>query len=212
MSCSRRDANFANRPVADLSRLVRRQYVARIMTSAPVAKPGYLQAIQSSGVLTALADFDPHVAGTPPLGLDLPSSDIDVLCFAPDSAAFTEAVWNCFSPLPSFEIHQWTSARRAVIASFVAEGWPFEIFAEARPVAEQAGWRHFVVEQRLLSLGGARLRSTVMALRHGGAKTEPAFAAALRLQGNPYEAMLDIAGEDDDGLLRLLEHAGYLLC
>ena len=43
----------------------------------------YEDALAECGVLEALASFDPRVAGTPPLGLDLPDSDIDVLCFAP---------------------------------------------------------------------------------------------------------------------------------
>jgi len=32
--------------------------------------------------MRALAEFDPHLAGTLPLGLDLPTSDLDILCHA----------------------------------------------------------------------------------------------------------------------------------
>ena len=169
----------------------------------------FQQAVQSTGVLTALADFDPHLAGTPPLGLDLPSSDIDILCHAPDSLAFTAAVWNSFCDQAQFAVRQWASGGRPVIASFLAQGWQFEIFAAARPVAEQAGWRHFTVEQRLLRLGGSQLRAAVMKLRIAGAKTEPAFAIAMNLCGDPYQRLLELASGTDDALLELLEHAGY---
>ena len=40
------------------------------------------------------------------------------------------------------------------------------------------------VERRLLALGGAPLRHAVMARRRQGARTEPAFAGSLRLEGD----------------------------
>jgi hypothetical protein len=71
-------------------------------------------------------------------------------------------------------------------------------------VAEQAGWRHFVVEQRLLAQGGQSLAATVMALRRGGLKTEPAFAAALKLRGDPYHALLELDRFGDQILADLI--------
>jgi hypothetical protein len=98
-------------------------------------------------------------------------------------------------------------AERPVIASFEAEGWQFEIFGQARPVAEQQGWRHFLVEQRLLAIGGPWLRTAVMAKRREGAKTEPAFAAALDLQGDPYQALLELEHWPDRALAELIATA-----
>ena len=37
-------------------------------------------ALQRTDVMALLAPYDPHVAGTPPLGLDLTDSDIDIVC------------------------------------------------------------------------------------------------------------------------------------
>ncbi len=59
-------------------------------------RPDYRNAMARSGVPEALRTFDPHVAGTPPLGIDLPSSDIDIACRAPDAAAFAVAIWGQF--------------------------------------------------------------------------------------------------------------------
>lgn len=53
-----------------------------------------------------------------------------------------------------FAIRQWVGADHAVVASFTAEGWVIEVFGQARPVSEQQGWRHLLIERRLLALGG----------------------------------------------------------
>lgn len=66
------------------------------------------------------------------------------------------------------------------------------------------GWRHFVVEKRLLALGGQRLAASVMSLRQNGLKTEPAFATVLKLQGDPYQALNDLYDFDNKALLRLI--------
>jgi Domain of unknown function (DUF4269) len=95
----------------------------------------------------------------------------------------------------------------AVIARFRAFGWRFEIFGDRRPVRQQEAWRHFDIEKRLLRLGGPRLRSTVMSKRRQGLKTEPAFAAALGLTGDPYQAMLILQQLDDLAPLKQLVFA-----
>ncbi len=172
-----------------------------------MSRVSYREAIQHTNVLTILAEHDPHVAGTPPLGLDLPSSDIDVLCFAPDPDRFTTVLWAAFGSYPKFRIWRWSGADRPVVASFEAQEWHFEIFGQAKPVKEQTAWRHFAVERRLVALGGQRLAAIVMAFRREGLKTEPAFAAALRLQGDPYERLSNLSDLDDDALSHLIAQA-----
>lgn len=173
------------------------------------ARPDYRTAIEASGLIDRLAPFDPHVAGTPPLGIDLPASDIDILCHAPDPAAFAALVWEAWRTFPDFALRQWTGGGRPMIASFVAHGWPFEIFAATMPVADQDGWRHFLVERRLLDLGGPAFRNAVMARRRQGLKTEPAFAAVLGLADDPYAALLALAQLSDSALGRMVADAGF---
>jgi hypothetical protein len=160
----------------------------------------YKASILSSGVLEALVSFDPRVVGTLPLGISVPESDIDIVCYAYDQTAFIEAIWERFRLYDDFAIHQWTSGTRAVIARFKWEGWPFEIFGETSPVDHQPGFVHFDVERRLLDLDDGRLRAAIVRQRALGIKTEPAFAAVLGLTGDPYLALLELARESDDGL------------
>ncbi|MDY8108948.1 DUF4269 domain-containing protein [Fulvimarina sp. 2208YS6-2-32] len=172
-----------------------------------MSRPNHRDAIDRTGLLAALAAYDPRIAGTPPLGLDLPASDIDILCHAPDPVRFTSDVWMAFGSCQDFRVWQWSTADRPVVATFVAYDWRFEVFGQAKPVSEQTGWRHFVVERRLLALGGRRLAACVMAFRRNGLKTEPAFAAALKLQGNPYQTLLGLDDHGDEALAQLIDRS-----
>ena len=172
-----------------------------------MGRAGYREVVDRAGILAALKEFDPHIAGTPPLNLDVPTSDIDILCYAPDPCRFTLAVWKSFGSRQNFRMWQWSGTDRPVLATFEAHEWHFEIFGQARPVAEQAGWRHFVIERRLLALGGQSLASAVMAFRRNGLKTEPAFAAALKLAGDPYQTLLNMDNWTDEALSMLIRRA-----
>ena len=169
----------------------------------------YLEALAQSGLMEALAPFDPHLAGTPPLGLDLPGSDIDVLCEVADGLAFTDAVSAHAGVFDGFIIRQWIGETRPIVASFEVCGWPIEIFGDPRPVIRQPGWRHFTVERRLLALGGGGFRAAIMQGRHDGLKTEPAFAATLGLAGDPYLALLELEEKSDSHLAQVLKDCGF---
>jgi hypothetical protein len=169
----------------------------------------YDEALAECAVQEALARFDPRIVGTPPLGLDLPDSDIDVVCFAPDAHTFVDAVWCNFSGAPGFTVKQLLRLPKPVVASFEVAGWRIELYAETTPVERQRGWRHFAVERRLLTLGGKDLTAAVLTLRQQGMKTEPAFAAALNLRGDPYLVLLDLGEEDDAALVSVLHAQGF---
>ena len=172
-------------------------------------RPDYHEALRRTRIMTVLREFDPRLAGTPPLGLDVPASDLDILCHAPDPERFAAVVWAAYGDERNFAIRQWIAGDRPVIASFVAQGWLVEVFGQAKPVSEQNAWRHLLVERRLLRLGGAAFRAAVMADRAAGMKTEPAFATVLRLNGDPYQMLLDLESRDDMTLVHLLKAAGF---
>jgi hypothetical protein len=166
----------------------------------------YEEALAECDVLGALAPFDPRIAGTPPLDLDLPDSNIDVLWHR---TRMRSPTWHNFSSAPAFTAKQLMRTPRPVVASFEVAGWRIELYGEAIPVEQQRGWRHFAVERRLLALGGEDLLVAVLALRQQGMKTEPAFAAALRLRGDPYLALLDLDEQDDETLVSVLQAGGF---
>ena len=169
----------------------------------------YLKALERTEVLAKLAAFNFHVVGTPPLGLDLPASDIDVVWGTPDADAFAAAVWNAFGTYAKFRMWQNITLDPPVVATFAAAGGTIELFGRASPVSEQHEWRHFLVEQRLLALWGDSFRAAVTARRSTSMKTEPAFAAVLGLDGHPYQALLSLEGRLDVELTVLLKDQGF---
>jgi hypothetical protein len=169
----------------------------------------YQTAIQRIDIMRVLAAFDPHVVGTLPLGIHRPDSDIDIVCHATDPHAVVEVIWEHFCRMGGFTLYQWSASGRPVIARFEAAGWPFEIFAGADPVQEQPGCRHFTVERRLLDLGGPAFRTAITALRVDGVKTEPAFAIALGLSGNPYRLVSELFHNSDHQFIDLLAKRGF---
>jgi hypothetical protein len=169
----------------------------------------YQAAVQRLDIMRILAAFDPHVVGTLPLGVDRPDSDIDIVCHAKDPEAIIDVIWQHFCALEGFTLYQWSANGRPLIARFEAEGWPFEVFAGTDPVYEQPGWQHFAVEKRLLDIGGPVFRTAIAALRMDGVKTEPAFAMALGLSGNPYRHVGALFHRSDEHLIDLLAKRGF---
>jgi hypothetical protein len=149
------------------------------------------RALQSLGVFRILRAYTPVLAGTIPLNIDIPGSDLDIICAARDLDAFTRDVTAAFGARPGFRIeHVTIKGVASVIANFDHAGFPIEIFGQPRPVTEQNAYRHLVVEARLLKIGGERARRAIRKMKNAGLKTEPAFARYFGIAGDPYEELL----------------------
>ncbi|RZK25397.1 MAG: DUF4269 domain-containing protein, partial [Hymenobacter sp.] len=72
------------------------------------------------------------------------------------------------------------------------------------PTKQQHGYRHLVVEARLLAAGGTTLQEKVRDLKAQGVKTEPAFAKLLALPDDPYQALLNLETYSDQELRQLV--------
>lgn len=167
-------------------------------------KPDYEAVIEALDLLGRLAEFRLEVIGTPPLGIDTEHSDIDIACSAKNLDRFSDVVREAFGHFENFRLSRYElNGEPTVLASFRAQGWALELFCQGVPTERQWGVRHFRVEQRLLMLDPT-LRSDVRRLKQRGIKTEPAFAEALGLLGDPFVAMLDLETKPDDELQRLL--------
>ncbi len=167
-----------------------------------------VRVIQSLGILETLRDFSPTLAGTIPLGIDTPTSDLDIICQARDLPAFARCVRAAFGPRDNFRARR-TIVRgvESFIANFDYADFPFEIFAQTRAVGEQYAIRHLLIEARALEIGGEPAREKIRAARAQGMKTEPAFAELLGLTGDAYEKLLQVETWSDEKIAAAIRRA-----
>ncbi|MBN1966789.1 MAG: DUF4269 domain-containing protein [Anaerolineae bacterium] len=147
------------------------------------------------GIFDTLGAYQPVLVGTVPLDVDIPRSDLDVICAAHNLAIFEQSVRAAYGHLRGFCVRRREdgSDQPAIVANFSFNHWMVEIFGQPRPVTEQRAYRHMVIEARLLALAGEPARAAIRSLKQGGLKTEPAFARCFNLVGDPYRRLLELA-------------------
>lgn len=135
------------------------------------------------------------LAGTIPLDIHTENSDLDLLCQCADLEDLKQKITAQYHSVSGFEVQiKSIRNRQTLLARLGTRPFPVEIFAQNRPVTEQEGYQHLVVEYALLEENPA-LRDEVRQLKREGMKTEPAFALALGLPGDPWQALLDLGVE-----------------
>jgi hypothetical protein len=150
-----------------------------------------LRVLEEHKLFSILSPYDPLLAGTIPIGVDIDSSDLDILCHWENREMFLEDMIEYFSTQQNFRLRAVNiRGRDSIVVNFGLEEFEIEIFGQNRPSREQEGFRHMVIEHKLLLEHGEELRKEVIRLKNEGMKTEPAFAKALKLDGDPYEALL----------------------
>lgn len=142
-------------------------------------------------ILNKLLAYRPILVGTVPIGIDIESSDLDIVCQYSDKKIFFQEMTQYFGKHSGFETFEQT-ASNALLIHFKLEDFSVEIFAQDIPATRQLGYRHMIIEHRLLIQKGERFRQQIIELKKRGLKTEPAFAQLLGLKGDPYLALLSL--------------------
>jgi hypothetical protein len=146
-----------------------------------------------NSVFDYISSFTPFLAGTFPLGIDVQSSDVDIICYWKNKEDFKSSISQHFSQFPDFKItEKWINGHLTVIANFCLDYFQIEIFGQNRPVKEQEAYQHMIIEYLLLEKNGEEFKKQIIELKRKGIKTEPAFAQLLQLEGDPYKALLEI--------------------
>ena len=117
------------------------------------------ETLQRLDVFEMLDRYTPTLVGTVPIDIDVPESDLDIICQADDLQKFAEDVRRAYGNQDDFRL--WQRRIRdvpSVVAGFVSEEFPIEMFAQPQPVTAQNAYRHMVVEARLLEIGGPAAR------------------------------------------------------
>lgn len=140
-----------------------------------------------------LKKFNPILTGTIPIGIDLPESDLDIICECKNHSKFSELLITLFSNQKGFKILSTVQdGIESTIATFKTVHFLFEVFGQNIKTDKQNAYRHMLIENRILQEKGVEFKQEIIKLKSSGIKTEPAFAKLLGLSGNPYVELLKL--------------------
>ena len=150
--------------------------------------------LNAHSVFSKLAKFNPILVGTIPINIDTNTSDLDIICYWVNKLEFTSTLKSSFCNEIDFSItEKIKNSREVVVAKFMLEEFPVEVYGQNLPTIEQNGYRHMIVEHKLLLERGEAFRLQIVRLKKQGYKTEPAFAKLLGLNSeNPFDELLKL--------------------
>lgn len=158
-------------------------------------KKGNKKQIESYNILTKidifniLKEYRPILVGTIPLEIDTENSDLDIVCQVYDFEEFKQILQDNFSTYRNFKIIN--KDTDIIVCNFIEDNMEIEIYASNIESDKSNGYRHMIIEYKLLKLYGDQFKEEVIKLKREGLKTEPAFAKMLNLNGDPYEKLLE---------------------
>lgn len=152
------------------------------------------QALIELDLFSVLADYDPILAGSIPLGIERSDSDLDVICFADDLDACARLLEAMYGDMDEFSLARPDKNGLATLmCRFRYQRFEVEVCAQPRPIEEQNAYRRMVAESRLLREGGDDALQAIRQLKLQGMQTESAFGEYFCLEGDPKDVLLDLA-------------------
>lgn len=171
----------------------------------PRQKAAY-ELIKKLKLFKILNNYNPVLVGTIPIDIDIANSDLDIICEVYNHDIFEKIIIQFYKGYDIFNIdRQFVGGLETSFSSFRYDDFCIEIFGQAKPVFEQNGYQHMIIEKRLLDLGGKKLKEEIRKLKILGMKTEPAFASYFGLKGNPFEEMLDLSLLSEEELFKFVK-------
>ncbi|GAA0755735.1 DUF4269 domain-containing protein [Clostridium sartagoforme] len=159
-------------------------------------------------IFNILKKYNPILVGTIPIEIDIYGSDLDIICEVYNINEFEQLILKKFSSFNKFKINKVND--EVLTVNFLIDDFEIELYAQNIKSTEQNGYKHMIIEDRILNLGGDLLKKKIIDLKENGLKTEPAFAKILNLKGNPYNELLKLEKLDDIEIMNLLESRVHL--
>ncbi|WP_063338203.1 MULTISPECIES: DUF4269 domain-containing protein [unclassified Marinomonas] len=161
-------------------------------------------------VLESLSAFNPILVSTVCVDLDIVGSDLDIICQHNDLNIFKNILNDRYGSCSGYKQWERLSNYEEVVTSFFIDDIEVEIFGLRLNTEKQSAYRHLVMMDRCLKVGGEGLRQQVKNLKVSGLKTEPAFAHILGLKGDPFLAFLELERLDDNQLKTMIKNSGNI--
>jgi len=145
------------------------------------------------GVFNDLKLYDPILTGTIPIEIDIPESDLDIICHCSNHKKFQDNLNKLYTNKNDFLLYTTNcDGLLSTVAKFSTPQFKIEIFGQNQPTKKQSAYRHMLIEHKILNEKGNEFRKRIINLKLEGTKTEPAFAQLLGLEGNPYLELLNV--------------------
>jgi hypothetical protein len=176
------------------------------LTTGNIKQKGAYKIMQELNIMEVLQAYNPILAGTIPIGIDVPDSDLDIICEVYHFDPFKRLLAEQYGAYDRFAYKTRTvnEVPRAVCHFTVTDTnnsqWMFEVFGQPVPTAQQNAYKHMIVEHKILNLLGSVERDRIVHLKRQGIKTEPAFGKLLNTDDDPYRLLLDMYHWDDKRL------------
>jgi len=149
------------------------------------------EVLENHQIFEKLKNYNPILAGTFPIGIDIDGSDLDIILETRDFETLEKLLITDFQHHNQFSINLIEiNDVKSLICKFQLEEFPVEIFAQDQPSHLQNAYLHMVKEFEILEKEDDEFRDKIIELKNFGLKTEPAFAKLLGLSGNPYVEIL----------------------
>lgn len=162
-------------------------------------------------IFKILKEFNPILVGTIPIGIDVEKSDLDIVCEInlENKDNLKNISIKNFSQLENFKILDTFLTTGVIVINFFVDNMEIEIYASKVSSIKTNGYRHMVIEDRILNCCNLKFKENIVSLKRSGIKTEPAFAKLLELNGNPYEELLNFGNLRDSDIKEKLKKLGY---
>lgn len=168
-------------------------------------------ALTELDLFCVLADFDPVLAGSFPLGLELHERELEIVCHAPALEQLAALMTDVYGNYDEFALER-TGAEGTpgLVCRFQYHDFHISILGQTAPSREQDAYRHLVAESRLLRLAGPSALDGIRRLKADGFETVPAFGAYFRLGDEPTRALLDLADAPAEDLEEIIVRSAHL--
>ncbi|MCD9856069.1 DUF4269 domain-containing protein [Epilithonimonas sp. JDS] len=149
------------------------------------------QVLENHQIFQKLKKYNPILAGTFPIGINIDGSDLDIILETDDFETLKKLLIKEFQNQEQFSINLTEiNEVESLICKFQMEEFPVEIFAQDQPTDRQNAYLHMIKEFEILEKEGDEFRRKIIELKKQGLKTEPAFAKLLGLTRDPYIELL----------------------
>jgi hypothetical protein len=161
-----------------------------LMKTGSMKQQAACEAIESLNVMNELHHYHPLVCGTIPIGIDISTSDLDIIMEVKDFQIFEKELHYLYSLNENFRIkRRIIGGLQVVKANFTYKDFEFELFGQVKPVYTQNAYLHMVIEHSILK-SWPELKKQVIHLKRVGHNTEEAFCKLLGISGDPYEKLI----------------------